>query len=113
MFSNQEYETLKDYMEAVKKEEEYSRRLGKPEVEIENALIGSRWGGERILQGYPKNHPRKDLNGQWMYSSYIVKQDGDTIETRNTIYKVKRWSPLAPEGSEARLWKLPEKETLE
>lgn len=64
----------------------------KPEVDITDASI-IKWHGsdKEVLVGIPINHPNQYLNGQEIRSSAIVKIEGNTVETRNTLYNVLSW----------------------
>lgn len=66
--------------------------VNKPIVDIYDAAIHEWFGsGKDILCGTPINHPNQSLNGKDMHSSAIVRVDGNTVETRNTIYNVLDW----------------------
>lgn len=65
----------------------------KPVVEMVDATVGRHpYYRDEVIFGVPSNHPNTRLNGRYITSSPIVKQDGDIIETRNTIYKVLNWA---------------------
>jgi len=61
----------------------------KPTVELTNATD---CGG--FLLGVVYGHPTlgKKADGRMIQTSGIVKRDGNTVETRNTIYKVTSWA---------------------
>lgn len=66
----------------------------KPVVQIKEAKVGPHWWGRstQILYGLPVDHPREYLNNnERFHSSPVIKVDGDTVETENTIYKVLSW----------------------
>lgn len=92
MFSLTKFATKEEYDAAVAKEEEFAKREGKPVVQVKEAHILD-LNRFKILTGFTIDHPRIELNGRMGFrSSYIVKHEGDTVETRNTIYKVLSWA---------------------
>jgi hypothetical protein len=80
------FATLEDYKEAIRKE--------KPVVQIYNAkIVYSMWyDGVQVLTGLPVDHPRDDLNfNEDFSSSKVIRIEGNTVETENSIYKVLGW----------------------
>lgn len=65
----------------------------KPLVLIKDAYIDKSFhkGEGDILAGIPFNHPNEWLNGKLIYSSPIIKVEGDIVETKNTKYVVSNW----------------------
>ncbi len=65
----------------------------KPVVDIKEASLGPFWGsGPEVLYGLVVNHPRSELNEKPLFhSSRVVRVDGDTVETLNTVYNVISW----------------------
>jgi hypothetical protein len=65
----------------------------KPVVAIRQAVIVNVASepGKRIMFGYPVNHPKERLNNKMIRTSNIISIDGDTVETKNTIYNVMDW----------------------
>jgi len=59
----------------------------KPVVQIENSSVFATLGGHKALQGNVVDHPHID-KGVFVRTSKILKEDGDTVETMNTIYKI-------------------------
>ena len=57
----------------------------KPEARLTNPQFVQLPSGIRILVGNVYNHP-KFLAGQWIHTSEIVKQDGNRVETLNSVY---------------------------
>jgi hypothetical protein len=70
----------------------------KPEVQIRDCYLETAYSGNQILTGIPEDYPDEHQgypgclrNGQRIYTSQVVKAEGDTVETLRTIYKVKNW----------------------
>ena len=61
----------------------------KPKIDIKDATD---CGG--FLMGTVFNHPvlGSYQDGKFIRTSYIVKRDGNTVETRNSIYNVLNWA---------------------
>lgn len=62
----------------------------KKEIEMRNAYIR----GDHLC-GQIKDHHTMNIDpirGEYIRSSKIIKRDGNTVETMNTIYKVKSWA---------------------
>lgn len=71
--------------------------MQKPVVQIKDCFILPN-GANKILSGVPIDYPDEHQwypgaleNGKRVFTSTIVSVDGDTVETRRTIYKVQNW----------------------
>lgn len=68
----------------------------KPTVSIKNAKIVNFCGNDRLtgfVENYPANHGNGTaLSGEDVVTSTVLRVDENTVETKNTIYKVESWA---------------------
>lgn len=77
-----------------------NQQTQKPVIQIRNAsFIDYHLPGQRALYGivedYPEDHmvyPGCVTNGKYVTTSVVVNVDGDTVETKRSIYKVLSWA---------------------
>ena len=72
--------------------------MTKPTVQIKDCYFEQTIDGKKILSGivldYPDEHqwyPGCLTNGRRVRTSLVVSENGDTVETQRTIYKVQNW----------------------
>lgn len=65
----------------------------KTNVDIKDAWIDTTMGpGCNFLWGRPVNHPNESINGVHVHTSFIVKVEGNVVETKHNIYNVLNWN---------------------
>lgn len=77
-----------------------NQQTQKPVIHIRNAgFIDYPFTHQRVLRGivedYPEDHmyyPGCVTNGGYVTTSAVVSVDGDTVETKRSIYKVLSWA---------------------
>jgi hypothetical protein len=62
----------------------------KPTVQLENAELFTHFNGLEYLKGNAVDHPRFP-KGMYVYTSPVLAQKENDIETQNTNYKVLSW----------------------
>lgn len=77
------------------------QQVTKPTVQIKDCYLQDHYSGCQILSGvvldYSDEHqgfPGALRNGHRVYTSAIVKAEGNTVETLQTIYQVQNWINL-------------------
>lgn len=70
----------------------------KPVVQIKECYIEKVLGDNTVLSGIPIDYPDSHMvyegcvtNGRRVYTSSIVAQDGNFVETKRTVYHVLNW----------------------
>jgi hypothetical protein len=80
---------------------EVGKDLVKAKVDIKDAWIDTSMGAKNhFLWGKPVNHPTESINGSLVHTSFIVKVEGNVVETKHNVYNVLNWDEkkLSPQA---------------
>ena len=71
--------------------EELCAKTGKPFGGVIRGAYPQQWGEKTVYRGQLYGDPRGRFEeGLSIYTSYVIAEYGDVLETRNTIYTLER-----------------------